>query len=83
MVIGLTHWMLRCQHRRRVDTLRGMERRIRSRDAFVAPLSRDRRDAVLLARRRPMARRLELALAWNELAADLRSGLRRAQARKR
>jgi hypothetical protein len=49
----------------------------------VAPLVRDRRDAVLAARRRPMAQRLALALAWDELASKLRSGLRRARARER
>jgi len=53
------------------------------RDGKGAPAPRDRRDAVLAARRRPMAERLERALAWNELAADLRSGLRRAQRRDR
>lgn len=31
--------------------------------------------AVLAARRRPMAERLEVALSWNSLAAELRSGL--------
>jgi hypothetical protein len=33
---------------------------------------------VLAARRRPMAERLELALSWNTLAAELRAGLRAA-----
>jgi hypothetical protein len=32
-------------------------------------------DAVLAARRRPMSERLELALSWNALAAQLRAGL--------
>jgi hypothetical protein len=32
-------------------------------------------EAVLAARRRPMAERLELALSWNALAAELRTGL--------
>lgn len=32
-------------------------------------------EAVLAARRRPMAERLELALSWNALAAELRGGL--------
>ena len=50
--------------------------------AHVKP-ARDRRNAVLAARRRPMAQRLELALAWDELAVELRSGLVRAQARRR
>jgi hypothetical protein len=31
--------------------------------------------AVLAARSRPMAERLELALSWNALAAELRAGL--------
>jgi hypothetical protein len=30
-----------------------------------------------------MAQRLDLALAWDELAAELRAGLRRARAPKR
>lgn len=32
-------------------------------------------EAVLAARRRPMSERLELALSWNAVAAELRSGL--------
>ncbi len=32
-------------------------------------------DAVLAARRRPMSERLELALSWNAVAAELRCGL--------
>jgi hypothetical protein len=32
-------------------------------------------DAVLAARERPMSERLELALSWNSLAAELRVGL--------
>jgi hypothetical protein len=35
-------------------------------------------DAVLAARRRPMSERLELALSWNALAAELRVGLHAA-----
>jgi hypothetical protein len=31
--------------------------------------------AVLAARRRPMSERLELALSWNSVAAELRAGL--------
>jgi hypothetical protein len=31
--------------------------------------------AVLAARQRPMAERLELALSWNSVAAELRAGL--------
>lgn len=37
------------------------------------PLART--DAVLAARTRPMSERLEVALSWNSVAADLRSGL--------
>jgi len=32
-------------------------------------------EAVLAARRRPMSQRLELALSWNAVAAELRVGL--------
>jgi hypothetical protein len=32
-------------------------------------------DTVLAARRRPMGERLEVALSWNAVAAELRSGL--------
>jgi hypothetical protein len=32
-------------------------------------------ETVLAARRRPMSERLELALSWNALAAELRAGL--------
>jgi hypothetical protein len=32
-------------------------------------------DAVLAARQRPMSERLELALSWNAVAAELRAGL--------
>ncbi len=32
-------------------------------------------ETVLAARRRPMSERLELALSWNAVAAELRSGL--------
>jgi hypothetical protein len=32
-------------------------------------------EAVLAARRRPMAERLELALSWNAVAAELRAGV--------
>jgi hypothetical protein len=38
-------------------------------------------EAVLAARRRPMAERLELALTWNSLAAELRAGLAEATGR--
>jgi len=48
-----------------------------------APVGRERPEAVVAARRRPMAERLELALGWNELASELRDGVRRARARGR
>lgn len=32
-------------------------------------------EAVIAARRRPMSERLELALSWNTVAAELRQGL--------
>jgi hypothetical protein len=32
-------------------------------------------EAVLAARRRPMSERLELAVSWNSVAAELRAGL--------
>jgi hypothetical protein len=32
-------------------------------------------DTVLAARQRPMSERLELALSWNAVAAELRAGL--------
>jgi hypothetical protein len=32
-------------------------------------------ETVLAARRRPMSERLELALSWNAVAAELRTGL--------
>jgi hypothetical protein len=35
-------------------------------------------EAVLAARRRPMSERLELALSWNEVAAELRLGVANA-----
>jgi hypothetical protein len=38
-------------------------------------------DAVLAACRRPMSERLELALSWNALAAELQAGLRAASTR--
>jgi hypothetical protein len=45
------------------------------RDPFASPA------AVLAARRRPMSERLELALSWNALAAELRAGLAAAARR--
>ena len=38
-------------------------------------------DAVIAARRRPMSERLELALSWNAVAAELRIGLAAATGR--
>jgi hypothetical protein len=35
--------------------------------------------AVLAARERPMSERLELALSWNAVAAELRAGMATAQ----
>lgn len=43
-------------------------------DAVRNPLARS--DVLLAARSRPMAERLELALSWNALAAELRMGMR-------
>jgi hypothetical protein len=37
--------------------------------------------AVLAARRRPMSERLELALSWNAVAAELRAGVAAATGR--
>ena len=48
------------------------------RDPLVSAPVRDplaNTKAVLAARRRPMSERLELALSWNALAAELRAGL--------
>lgn len=42
-------------------------------DAVREPLAN--RAAVLAARERPMSERLELALSWNAVAAELRAGL--------
>jgi hypothetical protein len=42
-------------------------------DAVRDPLANT--NAVLAARQRPMSERLELALSWNALAAELRAGL--------
>ena len=44
------------------------------------PLARP--DALLAARLRPMSERLELALSWNALAAELHAGLRVDSARR-
>lgn len=64
-----------------LSSVMGMERKPSARKPRFAP--RDRREAVLAARRRPMAERLGLALAWDELAVELRTGLRRAQSERR
>jgi len=47
-------------------------------DPLVASAVRDPLvplETVLAARRRPMSERLELALSWNAVAAELRAGL--------
>lgn len=46
------------------------------------PGPRDDRLAVQAAQRRPMAQRLALALAWNELASELRAAMKRAAVRR-
>ncbi len=46
-------------------------------DAVRSPLAN--RAAVLAARRRPMSERLELAVSWNAVAAELRAGLSAAR----
>jgi hypothetical protein len=49
-----------------------------STDSLVADAVRDplaSTGAVLAARRRSMSERLELALSWNAIAAELRAGL--------
>jgi hypothetical protein len=49
-----------------------------STDPLVADAVRDplaAAETVLAARRRPMSERLELALSWNTVAAELRAGL--------
>lgn len=46
------------------------------RDPLAAP------EKVLAARRRPMSERLEVALSWNAMAAELRAGLAEARARQ-
>jgi hypothetical protein len=38
-------------------------------------------EAIVDARRRPMSERLELALSWNTVAAELRAGLAAVKAR--
>lgn len=48
-------------------------------DAVRDPLAIS--EAVLDARRRPMSERLALALSWNEVAVELRSGLARVTGR--
>jgi hypothetical protein len=40
-------------------------------------------EAVLAARRRPMSERLELALSWNAVTAELRAGVAAATAHTR
>lgn len=55
-------------------------------DPRVASVERDPlavTDAVLAARRRPMSERLELALSWNAVAAELRSGMAAATGQRK
>lgn len=61
--------------------MEAQEPQLRGQDALVPPPIRDDWSAVLAARRLPMRDRLELALAWNQLAAELRAGLSRARRR--
>lgn len=46
-------------------------------DEFVRDPLADPR-AVLAARQRPMAERLELAISWNKVASELREGMKGA-----
>lgn len=48
-------------------------------DAVRDPLTVS--EAVLDARRRPMSERLALALSWNEVASELRTGLAKVTGR--
>jgi hypothetical protein len=50
------------------------------RPATVPPVPRGDRASVLASRRRPMHERLALALAWDELASELRAGMKRSHA---
>lgn len=60
-----------------VDVEAGSDRATARRlDAARDPFTR--LDAVLAARRRPMSERLELALSWDALAAELRAWMRAA-----
>jgi hypothetical protein len=55
-----------------------LEESARGTDQLISDAVRDPlplTDAVLAARRRPMSERLEVALSWNAVAAELRSGL--------
>lgn len=55
-----------------------MEEPTRATDQLVSDAVRDPlavTDTVLAARQRPMSERLELALSWNAVAAELRAGL--------
>lgn len=61
-----------------------LEEPARAPDHLVSDAVRDPlvvTDAVLAARRRPMSERLELALSWNAVAAELRAGLSAATGR--
>ncbi len=61
--------------------MEAQQRQLREEEALLPPSIRDDWSAVLAARRLPMRDRLELALGWNQLAAELRAGLSRARRR--
>jgi hypothetical protein len=55
-----------------------MEESVQPAELQVLPSARDplvRPDAILEVRRRPMSERLELALSWNAVVDELRTGL--------
>jgi len=63
---------------RYADRMTSLKTSIRAPDPLVADAVRDPLvplETVLAARRRPMSERLELALSWNAVAAELRAGL--------
>jgi len=58
--------------------MKALEEPARDTDPLVSDAVRDPLvplEKVLAARRRPMSERLELALSWNAVAAELRAGL--------
>jgi hypothetical protein len=61
-----------------------LKERTRATDPLISDAVRDPlvpAETVLAARRRPMSERLELALSWNTVAAELRAGLLAATSR--